>query len=611
MSFFAKLAVLISANTTEFKAGLDDATKSTKKFEAEQKRAMRESAKAAKELEQNLRLAATALTAVGAASLYAFNYADKINDTAKAFDITIASLLSMRGALQGAGGEADNMATLLTKLASNAQAAKEGSDQMRGAFTKLGISGKEVENLDLDELFALTAQALSQLTNATERQALAQQLLGKAAKGVDWKEYWQSYSQGKGTTEQVSAAIEAGAQAWDNLEKAGRKALETLLVLIKPVSDFINFLARAAEKTKGGTATGSLFGMEMGMPEMAPLDASAPSAAKPPAAAAAKGKVKPGGYTAPAASQAGFAAATEAVRQQTEDIMRQISAMVKREEIQSKLLAMTKNEKEIAQEVFRIEEERDKLIANAQKEIEIENKRAQINKERIKALEDQIEAIKYAKEVEIEAVTSIIQKRQEEQQSFSIGWERALRQYAEDSQNYARMGEQAFNTVISNMDQALTQFTQNGKLNFKKLAESILQDLIRIQLRMQAAKLFETALSKGKSLLGLLNFGTGMGYGSQDYGSFFADGGQPPVNQPAIVGEQGPELFIPKTAGTIIPNQQLASYMGNQPQIVYNGPYIASMQAIDTQSATQFLAKNKEAVYAANLSATRSLPTSR
>jgi hypothetical protein len=35
------------------------------------------------------------------------------------------------------------------------------------------------------------------------------------------------------------------------------------------------------------------------------------------------------------------------------------------------------------------------------------------------------------------------------------------------------------------------------------------------------------------------------------------------------------------------------------------------MQAIDTQSATQFLAKNKNAVFAANQSATRSLPQSR
>ena len=34
----------------------------------------------------------------------------------------------------------------------------------------------------------------------------------------------------------------------------------------------------------------------------------------------------------------------------------------------------------------------------------------------------------------------------------------------------------------------------------------------------------------------------------------FKDGGEPPINQPAIVGEEGPEIFIPKTSGTIIPN---------------------------------------------------------
>jgi hypothetical protein len=35
----------------------------------------------------------------------------------------------------------------------------------------------------------------------------------------------------------------------------------------------------------------------------------------------------------------------------------------------------------------------------------------------------------------------------------------------------------------------------------------------------------------------------------------FADGGRPPVDKPSIVGERGPELFVPDTAGTIIPNE--------------------------------------------------------
>lgn len=38
------------------------------------------------------------------------------------------------------------------------------------------------------------------------------------------------------------------------------------------------------------------------------------------------------------------------------------------------------------------------------------------------------------------------------------------------------------------------------------------------------------------------------------FGGFFANGGQPPVGKTSIVGERGPELFVPKTAGTIVPN---------------------------------------------------------
>ena len=37
----------------------------------------------------------------------------------------------------------------------------------------------------------------------------------------------------------------------------------------------------------------------------------------------------------------------------------------------------------------------------------------------------------------------------------------------------------------------------------------------------------------------------------------FADGGRPPVGKASIVGERGPELFVPKVAGTIIPNNKL------------------------------------------------------
>ena len=34
----------------------------------------------------------------------------------------------------------------------------------------------------------------------------------------------------------------------------------------------------------------------------------------------------------------------------------------------------------------------------------------------------------------------------------------------------------------------------------------------------------------------------------------FAEGGRPPVGRPALVGEKGPELFVPDRPGTVIPN---------------------------------------------------------
>lgn len=37
----------------------------------------------------------------------------------------------------------------------------------------------------------------------------------------------------------------------------------------------------------------------------------------------------------------------------------------------------------------------------------------------------------------------------------------------------------------------------------------------------------------------------------------FANGGNPPVGRPSLVGERGPELFVPRTAGTIVPNHAL------------------------------------------------------
>ena len=73
---------------------------------------------------------------------------------------------------------------------------------------------------------------------------------------------------------------------------------------------------------------------------------------------------------------------------------------------------------------------------------------------------------------------------------------------------------------------------------------------------------------------GLLGFGGGAGLIPFQSGLLsggpigFANGGRPPVGKASIVGERGPELFVPSSAGTIIPNNQLGG--GSTNNIVVN-----------------------------------------
>lgn len=118
----------------------------------------------------------------------------------------------------------------------------------------------------------------------------------------------------------------------------------------------------------------------------------------------------------------------------------------------------------------------------------------------------------------------------------------------------------------------------SGK-GFSDVLKGVFQDLLKIIVRTQITeplgKSFTGALkgAGGGDLFGSIfsgigsiftggiaggsGFGTGSAFGNMDFGGFFANGGSPPVGKASVVGEDGAELFIPKTAGTIIPNGML------------------------------------------------------
>jgi phage-related minor tail protein len=199
--------------------------------------------------------------------------------------------------------------------------------------------------------------------------------------------------------------------------------------------------------------------------------------------------------------------------------------------------------------------------------------------------------------------------------TFSQGFEEAAIQSVENAMSAFKAGQQTFNVLMGSMEDAIAKFVQTGKLSFKDLARSIISDIIAIQMRAQISRLF--------GLIGSVGVPQTMGPNlvNQELGPSFdrylagasprAEGGPVMGGSPYLVGERGPELFVPRGSGAIVPTNHLAAMMGGGQTVNYNGPVIQNMSAIDTQSGLEFLSRNKQAVWAANQSAQRSLPMSR
>ena len=111
------------------------------------------------------------------------------------------------------------------------------------------------------------------------------------------------------------------------------------------------------------------------------------------------------------------------------------------------------------------------------------------------------------------------------------------------------VGEEIESSIKNNLRDAIT-----GAKTFGEAMSGVLNRIRDKILDAQLDKLiggFGEAFGKGAS--GGEKKGLG-GFLGGILGGLFANGGQPPVNKISVVGERGPELFVPTSKGTIIPN---------------------------------------------------------
>jgi len=197
-----------------------------------------------------------------------------------------------------------------------------------------------------------------------------------------------------------------------------------------------------------------------------------------------------------------------------------------------------------------------------------------------------------ANQGQLDQTQALIEKSRE----WSTGWDKSLADYASNATNAAKIADDAFKNFSKGAEDALVNFVMTGKLSFKDLANSMIAQFARIQ----AQKMISGLMG------GLTGGGGGGGIFSSIMGMFRANGGPVSGSSPYIVGEQGPELFVPRSSGTIISNGNLQGG-SSQPQSVVN-QISYSIQATDAQSFKQQLARDPSFVHAVVEQGRRSTP---
>lgn len=152
------------------------------------------------------------------------------------------------------------------------------------------------------------------------------------------------------------------------------------------------------------------------------------------------------------------------------------------------------------------------------------------------------------KQIEINTLVELFGKEKREQielfvnEKFQIAEQNKLLQ--KQKQIYSQIGSSISDGVVGAIQAAV-----DGTKSLAEVASNTLRDLGNQLLRLG----INTALKS-----------TGLGIFSSL--PTFANGGRPPVGRPSIVGERGPELFVPRSSGTIVPNNA----MGGSTNVVVN-----------------------------------------
>ncbi len=452
--------------------------------------------------------------ALGAAALvsygkHAVDAAGRMNDLAQQIGFAASTLAALETPLAKTGTTLDQFGASVNLMNANIGNAVSGNEELAQKFQRLGLSVADLQKLSPEEQFYAIADALSRVGTQYEQTEIGRAIFGrgfaalipllKESNGQLGETVDKLKEVGDGLSQDTINRIDAFGDAMSGAAIKARNSFLELFATLLEVNDYL-------ANTVGAGAPGSLTQARLGtLPQE--VDAQSRQAAYL-AKASALGfrtntAVMGSEEFGPAVQRVARAAPTgKAVTQQTRDLQ-ELSAATE--------AFLSKAEK--AQKIF-------------------DDTRT--------PLEKYNEQLAEAKQLYDDGLISLDTfTRQQEKlaealkdtEDQGIITARVIKDYLGD----------AFESAIFDAE------------NFGDSVSGILNGVAR-----QIARTgFINPLSSGLSnaLSGALGGGgSGFSFSSLFSGLGFADGGRPPVGKASWVGEEGPELFVPDSAGTVVPN---------------------------------------------------------
>jgi lambda family phage tail tape measure protein len=490
---------------------------------------------------------ALAAIGVGSALKGIIEAGDRLEELSKRTSIAVETLSALTNNAKLAGISQEELGSGIVKLSRSIAEAVSDAGEQRMAFQNLGVAIRDVNGniRPTVEILADVAAAFQDAEDGAIKTQYAVALFGKS--GANFIEF---LNQGREGVQALGASIstefaDQSATFMDNLDKIGQRIQATISEKAAPFLAFMNRQIEEAIRLDKMTRVGAGRGVvnpEFVVPE--------------------RTKVKP------------LTPLSKEKAKEEKDNAKEIASAY--EQIADEIFKLVNGERELAiyqfarkgasvEEIAAYTERLDKLAQLKESE--------KANAEEAKQYADQDKLNRQSRNDLLEKGKQLYDETRTPLEKLNIAEAELLRllelgiidfdvysravfqaneamdKLAEDGKDDLADLEAAIRGWGNEFTNIMANAVMTGKLSFKDLANSVISDLLRMSIQAQITK---PLMNLGMDFLGIKVSGAR------------AMGGPVTSNQPYLVGENGPEIFMPNNSGTIIPNGQGGSVVVQQ-----------------------------------------------